>query len=93
MPIETPLAPVFQTCDKRQPVVSDRAHLGKDVSIGTTDVQYHLYTDSSTHGWGTNVQELIVSDRDHGSNTNTSYTSMPMFQAIWMCLQAFKQIE
>ena len=39
------------------PRVANRDNLRRGVPIGTTDVEYYLYTDSSTQGWGAHLQD------------------------------------
>ena len=40
---------------------TNRDNLRRGVPIGTIDVEYYLYTDSSTQGWGAHLQELTAS--------------------------------
>ena len=44
------------------PMVDQQGNLRRGVPIGTIDVEYYLYTDSSTQGWGAHLQELTACD-------------------------------
>ena len=71
MAIETPVESVegeiLKTDSTRpsvppgHPRVANRDNLRRGVPIGTMDVEYYLYTDSSTQGWGAHLQELTAS--------------------------------
>ena len=67
MAIETPVESVegeiLKTDSTRpsvppgHPRVANRDNLRMGVPIGTIDVEYYLYTDSSTQGWGAHLQD------------------------------------
>ena len=67
MAIETPVESVegeiLKTDSTRpsvppgHPRVANRDNLRRGVPIGTIDVEYYLYTDSNTQGWGAHLQD------------------------------------
>ena len=67
MAIETPVESVegeiLKTDSTRpsvppgHPRVANRDNLRRGVPIGTIDVEYYLYTNSSTQGWGAHLQD------------------------------------
>ena len=71
MAIKTPLESVegeiLETDSTRplvppgHPMVDQQGNLGRGVPIGNIDVEYYLYTDSSTQDWGAHLQELTAS--------------------------------
>ena len=51
-------------------------------------MEYYLYTDSSTQGWGAHRNELHLA---FGTRTNPSYTSMSWSSKPYLGLKAFSQ--
>ena len=102
MAIETPLEPVEGEILKTDSIRLDlksrlairwwtnRDNLGRGVPIGTMDVEYYLYTDSSTQGWGAYLQELTASGIWSQDQTQLHINVLEL-QAIWLGLKAFSQ--
>ena len=67
-------------------MVDQRDNLRRGVPIGTMDVEYYLYTDSSTQGWGAHLQELTAS-----GIWSQLHINVLELQAIWFGLKAFSQ--
>ena len=69
---------------------TNRDNLGRGVTIGIMDVEYYLYTDSSTPGWGAHLQELTASGIWSQDRTQLHINVLEL-QAIWLGLKAFSQ--
>ena len=54
------------------------------------DVEYYLYTDSSTRGWGAHLQELTASGI-WSQDQSQLHINVLELQAIWLGLKAFSQ--
>ena len=65
-------------------------NLRRGVPIGTMDVEYYLYTDSSTRGWGAHLQELAASGI-WSQDQSQLHINVLELQAIWLGLKAFSQ--
>ena len=100
MAIETPLESVegeILETDSTRPSVppgilwwTNRDNLRRGVPIGTIDVEYYLYTDSSTQGWGAHLQELTASGI-WSQDQSQLHINVLELQAIWLGLRAFSQ--
>ena len=64
--------------------------LKTDPTIGTIDVEYYLYTDSSTQGWGAHMQELTASGI-WSQDQSQLHINVLELQAIWLGLRTFSQ--
>ena len=69
---------------------TNRDNLRRGVPIGTIDVEYYLYTDSSTQGWGAHLQELTASGI-WSQDQSQLHINVLELQAIWLGLRAFSQ--
>ena len=69
---------------------TNRDNLRRGVPIGTIDVEYYLYTDSSTQGWGAHLQELTASGI-RSLDQSQLHINVLELQAIWLGLRAFSQ--
>ena len=69
---------------------TNRDNLRRGVPIGTIDVDYYLYTDSSTQGWGAHLQELTASGI-WSQDQSQLHINVLELQAIWLGLKAFSQ--
>ena len=69
---------------------TNRDNLRRGVPIGTIDVEYYLYTDSSTQGWGAHLQELAASGI-WSQDQSQLHINVLELQAIWLGLRAFSQ--
>ena len=65
-------------------------NLRRGVPIGTVDVEYYLYTDSCTQGWGAHLQELTASGI-WSQDQSQLHVNVLELQAIWLGLKAFSQ--
>ena len=54
------------------------------------DVEYYLYTDISTQGWGAHLQELTASGIWSQDQTQLHINVLEL-QAMWLGLKAFSQ--
>ena len=69
---------------------TNRDNLRRGVPIGTIDVEYYLYTDNSTQGWGAHFQELTASGI-WSQDQSQLHINVLELQAIWLGLRAFSQ--
>ena len=69
---------------------TNRDNLRRGVPIGTIDVEYYLYTDSSAQGWGAHLQELTASGI-WSQDQSQLHINVLELQAIWLGLRAFIQ--
>ena len=100
MAIETPLDPVegeiLKTDSNRpsvppgHPMVDQHGQFRRGVPIGTIDVEYYLYTDSSTQGCGAHLQELTASGI-WSQDQSQLHINVLELQAMWLGLKAFSQ--
>ena len=100
MAIETPVEPVegeiLKTDPTRpsvppgHPMVDQQGNLRRGVPVGTIDVEYYLYTDSSTQGWGAHLQDLTASGI-WSQDQSQLHINVLELQAIWLGLRAFSQ--
>ena len=98
MAIETPVESVegeiLKTDSTRpsvppgHPRVANRDNLRRGVPIGTLDVEYYLFTDSSTQGWDAHLQELTASGI-WSQDQSQLHINVLELQAIWLGLRAF----
>ena len=65
-------------------------NLGRGVPLGTINVEYYLYTDSSTQGWGAHLQDLTASGI-WSQDQSQLHINVLELQAIWLGLRAFSQ--
>ena len=68
----------------------DNLRRGVPILVGTIDVEYYLYTDSSTQGWGAHLQELTASGI-WSQDQSQLHINVLELQAIWLGLKAFSQ--
>ena len=68
---------------------TNRDNLRRGVPIGTIDVEYYLYTDSSTQGWGAHLQELTASGI-WSQDQSQLHINVLELQAIWLGLISFQ---
>ena len=66
---------------------TNRDNLRRGVPIGTIYVEYYLYTDSSTQGWGAHLQELTASGI-WSQDQSQLHINVLELQAIWLGLRA-----
>ena len=100
MAIETPLEPVKGKSSKLIPPNlqsrlailwwPNRDNLRRGVPIGTIDVEYYLYTDSSSQGWGAHLQENTASGI-WSQDQSQLHINVLELQAIWLGLKAYSQ--
>ena len=69
---------------------TNRDNLRRGIPIGTIDVEYYLYTDSSTQGWGAHLQDLTASGI-WSQDQSQLHINVLELQAIWLGLRAFSQ--
>ena len=69
---------------------TNRDNLRRGVPLGTIDVEYYLYSDSSTQGWGAHLQDLTASGIWSQDQSQLHINVMEL-QAIWLGLRAFSQ--
>ena len=69
---------------------TNRDNLRRGVPIGTIYVEYYLYTDSSTQGWGAHLQELTAPGI-WSQDQSQLHINVLELQAIWLGLKAFSQ--
>ena len=67
---------------------TNMGHLRRGVQLGTLDVEYYLFTDSSTRGWGAHMQNLTAAGTwtDKLSHLHINVLEL---RAVWLGLQAF----
>ena len=65
---------------------TNRDNLRRGVPLETIDVEYYLYTDSSTQGWGAHLQELTAS----GIYTSQLHINVLELQAIMAWPKSFQ---
>ena len=63
-------------------------NLRRGVQLGTLDVEYYLFTDISTKGWGAHMQNLTAAGTwtDELSHLHINVLKL---RAVWLGLQAF----
>ena len=64
---------------------TNRENLSRGVPIWTMDVEYSLYSDSSTQGWGAHLQELIASGIWSQDQSQQHINALEL-QVIWLGL-------
>ena len=69
---------------------TNRDNLRRGVPLGNIDVEYYLYTDSSTQGWGAHLQDLTASGI-WSQDQSQLHINVLELQAIWLGLRAFSQ--
>ena len=69
---------------------TNRDNLRRGVPLGTIDVEYYLYSDSSTQGWGAHLQDLTASGI-WSQDQSQLHINVLELQAIWLGLRAFSQ--
>ena len=69
---------------------TNRDNLRRGVPLGNIDVEYYLYSDSSTQGWGAYLQDLTASGI-WSQDQSQLHINVLELQAIWLGLRAFSQ--
>ena len=72
------------------PMVDQQGQFTKGVPLGNIDVEYYLYSDSSTQGWGAHLQDLTASGI-WSQDQSQLHINVLELQAIWLGLRAFSQ--
>jgi hypothetical protein len=85
-----PTAPVLLDPESRESLTwcMSTINVTKGVPLGTMDIDYDLFTDSSTHGWGAHIEDQVASGIWPPALRACHINTLEL-RAVWLGLQAF----